>query len=156
MKRFSIVLLIRHPNIDPSEISEELKLDPYSSAKAGEPRVTPKGTLLPSISERSSWNHVFEYEVDTKFFEEMEKLLSRFILHKAFFLRISKESGSAQLYVNFPGDINQGDTAKPSMLKLMSELELHLGAEVFPNMNLRGKEELAKTKGITFITNKKN
>lgn len=154
MKRFSIVLLIRHPNIDPSVISDKLRLDPYSCAKAGEPKVTPKGTPLPGAWEWSSWNHVFEYETDKRFFEEMERLLARLTPHKDLFLKIAKEGGQSQLYFNFPGDVNQGDTAKPSMLKLMSEIELHLGVEVFPDMKPRHSKDFADVKGITFLTTK--
>lgn len=153
MKRFSIVLLIEHPSIDPRVISEELKLEPYAYATAGKPRVTPKGITLPDIiMERSRWNHVFEYEGDTRFFKEMERLLAQLASHKDFFLRITKEGGHAQLYFNLPGDVNQGDTAKPSMLKLIAELGLHLGMEVFPEWNPRDPKDYANVKGITFIT----
>lgn len=152
MKRFGIVLLIRHPSIDPKEISAELKLEPFSSCKAGDQKVTPKGTPLTGIWDRSSWNHVFEYEGDSGFFEETERLLAQFALHKDFFVRIAKEGGYAEIYLQLPGDVNQGSSVKPSVLKLMSELGLHLGAEVFPNANHRNSKDYADVKGITFIT----
>lgn len=118
----------------------------------GEPRAAPNGTPLPGCSDRNWWNHVFDYEVETRFFEQMERLLDQLALHKDFFLKIAKEGGNVQLYFNLPGEVNQGDTAKPSMLNLMSELELHLGVELFPDVNYRNSKEYADVKGITFIT----
>lgn len=140
MKRFSIVLLVRHPSIDPKEISAELRLEPFSSWKVGDLRTTPKGTALPGVREQSFWNHVFEYEGDSRFFEETERLLGQLALRKDFFVRIGKEGGYAEIYLQLPGDVNQGSSAKPSLLKLMAELGLHLGVEVFPDMPRRAKE----------------
>ena len=133
MKRFAIVLLVRHPSMDPKEISRELRLEAFSAWKAGDQIKTPKGTVLPGTRERSSWNHVFEYEGESKLFEEAERVLSRLASKKDFFGRITKEGGYAEIYFQLPGDINQGDSAKPSLLKLMAELGLHLGVEVFPH-----------------------
>jgi hypothetical protein len=152
MKRFSIVLLIRHPSIDPRVISEELNMDPYACGMVGKPKMTPKGNLVPGTYELSWWNHVFEYEVDTRFFEEMERLLAQLVSHKDFFLKINKEGGYSEISLNLPGAMNQGDTAKPSMLKLIAELGLHLGVEVFPEMNPRDSKDYTGTKGITFVS----
>jgi hypothetical protein len=146
MKRFSISLLIRHPNIDPKIISEELRLEPYACAKAGEPRVTPKGTPLQGVHDRSWWNHIFYYEGGVLFFEEAERLVHQLAAHKVFFLRIVEGKGDSTLYLQLPGDVNQGSTAKPSMLKLMAELELHLSAEVFPDCPLERDEHPGLTK----------
>lgn len=60
-------------------------------------------------------------------------MLSRLASRKDFFARIIKEGGYAEIYFQLPGDVNQGSSAKPSLLKLMAELGLHLGIEVFPH-----------------------
>ena len=151
MKRFSIVLLIRHPDIDPRIISDELKLEPYVSTKAGEPRVTPKGTSLSGVWERSSWNHLFEYEGDARLFEELEHLLVQFRSHKDFFLKIADEGGEVQLYFNVPGNINQADVANPSVLKDMLELKIHFGMEVFPEMSPRNPADYSGMRGVTLV-----
>lgn len=36
------------------------------------------------------------------------------------------------LIVNLPGDVNMGDNLEPETLRLMSELGITLGGEVFP------------------------
>ena len=70
MKRFAIVLLVRHPSMDPKEISRDLKLEAFSASKAGDQIKTPKGTVIPGTWERSSWNHVFEYEGESQFLKK--------------------------------------------------------------------------------------
>lgn len=145
-KRFSIVLLIRHPHIDPKKISEELRLEPYGHAKSGEPRMTLQGAPLPGVHERSWWNHIFYYEGDAGFFEEMEQLVNRLALHKDFFHRIANEGGSSELFFEFPGDVNQGNTAKPTLLTQIAELKLNLGLEIFPDSPLDRAEHVGLTK----------
>lgn len=147
MKRFSIVLFIKHPSIDPKVISAELSLEHYACGMAGKPKISPKGDPIPGIWEQSWWKHIFDYEGDRDFFDEIERLLDRFVSHKDFFHKINKEGGYSEIYLELPGEPNQGSSAKPSILKLMAELGLHLGIEVFPKMKPRS----SNTKGITFI-----
>ena len=42
------------------------------------------------------------------------------------------EGGRVSLTVNLPGDVNMGDNLEPDTLRLMSELGIELGVEVFP------------------------
>ena len=146
MEYFGIVLLIKHPSLDPALITSQLKLKPFSSAKAGEPRSTPKGTLLPGIWSETSWNHIFKYNRKLPLFDELERLLIQLSAHKGFFQKISNEGGHAEVYLQLPGKIHHGSSAKPSMLALITELGLHFGIEVFPEW---GKESHLPLKGIT-------
>jgi|GEM_PF-790759 len=52
---FQLSLRIRHPSIDPAEISRELKLDPEYSFKAGEPRESSSGSALTAVHSESYW-----------------------------------------------------------------------------------------------------
>jgi hypothetical protein len=151
MVRFSIVLLIKHPSIDPTVITKELKLDPYTCGMAGKPKMTPKGLPMPGIWQLSSWNHIFDYEGDQDFFDEIERLLIQFAPHKNFFHKIAKEGGYSEIYLQLPGNINQGSSVKPSVLKLMADIELKFGVEVFPESDRvrgdlapEGKGDIAK------------
>ncbi len=132
MKDFTIILLIRHPNIDPEDISRELKLEPRTVWKVGDQIRTPKGRVMSGHREYSSWTHVFERRTDSPFFEEVEHALSRLAPHKEFITRIINEGGYGEIYFQLPGQVNQGSSAKPSVLRLIADLGLYLGVEVFP------------------------
>jgi len=145
MKYFGVVLLIKHPSIDPAVISSELKLEAFRSWKAGESRATPTGTPLPGTWRDSSWNHVFSYKGERKFFDEIRQLLIQLLPHKDFLLKISNEGGRVEIYLQLPGDLNQGSSAEPAMLKEMAELGLYLGVEVFPEWG----DDPRNTVGVT-------
>jgi len=52
---FEISLRIRHPSIDPAQISRELRLQPEHCFKAGEPRESSSGSPLTSVHAESYW-----------------------------------------------------------------------------------------------------
>jgi hypothetical protein len=67
-RSFQVTLAIRHPSIDPNDISRAPALAPSRQAKAGQQRVAPTGELLNGTYQFSSWGHVF----DTKAVEPFE------------------------------------------------------------------------------------
>lgn len=133
MKRFAIILLIRHPNIDPAEISEVLGLQPHSSWKAGDNRFTPVGRPLQGTRQLTSWNYVKEWEGDYSFPKDLEKFVLQLVRHRSFFLRLAGEGARSEVYVQLPGDINQGGSIRPQVLTQIAELGFYFGIEVFPN-----------------------
>jgi hypothetical protein len=52
---FEISLRIRHPSIDPEQISRELKVEPEHSFKAGEPRESGSGNVLTATHSETYW-----------------------------------------------------------------------------------------------------
>lgn len=133
MKYSKVVLLIRHPNIDPEVISHELGLTPYRSWKVGEPRFTPKGTALSGVWKDSCWNHVFRTPGDIAFLEWVNTLVSRLYKHREFFSQLSSGGGDIFLNLGLPGIINQGGNLYPPTLRMLSDMEMSLGVEVFPD-----------------------
>jgi Domain of unknown function (DUF4279) len=134
MKPIDIVLLIRHPQMDPVNITRVLELEPTTSWKFGDQVKTPKGNLVPDIRKHTSWSHVFRITGNRPFFEEVEHILLGLKTHKEFFAKILGEGGFAEIYLQLPGQVNQGSSAKPSLLQSIADLGLHLGIEVFPEM----------------------
>jgi hypothetical protein len=132
MKQFSIVLLIRHPNIDPADISHILGLKPYTSWRSGDPRVTPRGTVLLGLHKSSTWNYIQEWRGEYSFANEIENFVLQLYQNKGFFLRLVNEKAHSEIFVQLPGNKSQGDSIKPEVLGKISELGLYFGAEVFP------------------------
>jgi hypothetical protein len=133
MRRFSIVLLIRHPSMDPKDISEALGLTPHSSWKAGEPRLTPRGTVLPGPHKLSSWNHIRQWAGDHSFAKEVENFVLELSVNRDFFTKLASEQARCELFVQLPGDASQGDSLSPSVLRQIHDLGLYFGVEVFPD-----------------------
>jgi hypothetical protein len=132
-KRFDIVLLIHHPNIDPGLVTAALGLKPHRAWKVGEPRFTPKGRLLPGTRRMSCWNHVFRYRGSEGFACQIDSVLERLLPAKEFFLEISDTGGMAQLYLQLPGDQNLGDELDWNILGKFVDLRLAFSVETFPD-----------------------
>jgi len=52
---FELALRIRHPSLDPAEITRELRLEPEHSFKAGDPRTSSSGIAAASVHAESYW-----------------------------------------------------------------------------------------------------
>ena len=132
-RRFKVILLIAHPNIDPKKISKVLSLAPHFSSHKGHAIVTPTGQILPSIARISKWNHIFKFNRTTTPIDiAIGNIAASLASHKAFFRKLARESGSAQLYVQLPGDVNNGSAITWELLQQLSDLRMGLGIEVFP------------------------
>jgi hypothetical protein len=59
---FEIRLLINHPSIDPTVITQELGREPNYSWRVGSPRKFSYGTPRPGVYEGSMWNHTVVVE----------------------------------------------------------------------------------------------
>jgi hypothetical protein len=134
MKRFEITLLIRHPNLDPAEITAELGLQPYQSWKAGSPRLTPKGAKLSGLHKDSCWNYVYHYKGKSNFGQSIDQILDKLSPHKVLFDRLQKTGGSSSLFLKLPGDTSIGDDLSCETLKKFVNLKIAFSVETFPDM----------------------
>ena len=87
--RYSIRLLIKHPNIDPARITNILRMKPSSFGKAGTPRVTSAGKILPGVHKESGWSSGYCVERNRLFFLDVVKLIDKLKPHKDFCTRSS-------------------------------------------------------------------
>jgi len=133
--RFRIILSIKHPNIDPALITERLGLLPMMSWKAGEQRMTPKGTVLQGKHKASAWGHSFHVYGDRLFFKSLCDFVGRLEQKADVLLNIHETGGAVMLVVQLPGDVNIGDQIGFSDMKRLFDLKISLGIEVFPNFN---------------------
>jgi hypothetical protein len=74
-RRFNVVLLIRHPDADPHEISREFSLQPHQVFKRGEARTLPNGNLSSGLATQSAWNHVFRHTAEHSIDDAVEAVL---------------------------------------------------------------------------------
>jgi Domain of unknown function (DUF4279) len=132
LRRYRIILLIRHPDIDAESISRELKLSPYAAYTAGRERMLPNGNTLPGLATQSSWNHIYHYSGEARLEDSIAEIITFLEGHGAFLRRLSLQGGTIELYIQLPGDVNVGGSVPWELLRKMSDLRISLGAEVFP------------------------
>ena len=78
------------------------------------------------------WSHVTRTEGRRHFFAGLRDLVRHLQPRHRFLKQWTAEGGRVSLTVNLPGDVNMGDNLEPDTLRLMSELGIELGVEVFP------------------------
>ena len=132
LERYTIRLLIKHPDLSPEEIGDRVGLTPNYFWKRGEPRRTLTGTALGGIRTETMWSHVTRTEGRRHFFAGLRDLVRHLQPRHRFLKQWTAEGGRVSLIVHLPGDINMGDDLEPETLQLMSELGIGLGVEVFP------------------------
>lgn len=55
MPAFELAIRIRHPSLDPADITSELHLEPEHSFKAGDPRTSSSGIAAAAVHAESYW-----------------------------------------------------------------------------------------------------
>jgi hypothetical protein len=138
---FDLSLRIRHPSIDPDEISDELKVEAEYSFRAGDPR--PSGSGISSVHGESYWVGPVgtddTVEVPLREFRLAQQRLAAATLrslgwalflrvthflnaHAALFRRIKSEGGQASLLVSIlPGQV-ESFSIGPEVSRILADL----------------------------------
>jgi hypothetical protein len=137
---FMMSLRIRHPRIDPTEITRVLGIEPQHGWRAGDLRRDPKGDELGGTHRESYWmgclmtmpalarDHV---SVET----ELEHTLGTLRRCFHFLETLKTEGGSAELHVSLYARAEFRLEFLPESLALIGRLGLAVVLEVKPNPN---------------------
>jgi hypothetical protein len=129
-RRFHVELFIKHPAIDPADISAALGLEAHSAQRVGDPRTTPKGTPVSGNYWDTRWRHCVECSVPDQWYAaEVTRLLDRLEPHKAFFANLKSTGGNACVIIHFFSDGYLSDEIPHATLAKLVELGLDLGIE---------------------------
>ncbi len=131
--RFGIRLLIKHPDIDPATITNELGLKPNLSWLEGDKRTSPLGTQLTGNYLQSAWGWSKRIDQKRDFFKEIANLGVLLQSRETFIASIIESGGNVMAIVNLPGDINIGSILNWSDMQRLAALRIDLGIEVFPD-----------------------
>jgi hypothetical protein len=134
MNILSISLRFRHPSQDLNYLSTLLDMPCSRSWLAGSSRQTPRGDKLPGIYDYSYWYTRLEFPAKNAFKEQIEGILNRLLSVKDALAGFRQSGGGTEIYIQFPGSVNNGDTIPSDILKIMGDLGVDLILEVFPNM----------------------
>ena len=130
--RYCIIFRIRHPDLDPTEITTALGWEPEHSWKAGDQAVTPKGTRLPSRRSDGLWSCSFEFRGRSNIAQNLDRLLNQLLEHKELFDHLNKMQARSAFYLQMAGQTNNGDRISCAILRKLADLQVELEFEVFP------------------------
>lgn len=132
--RYSVSLTIKHPSLDPAQITRALGITPRHAWLAGTPRETPAGTSLPGTYPNSYWVASEVVRGQRSFFKGAVSMLERLEAASAFILSITDSGGTVSINVNLFGGENISSVIDWSTLLRFAALRVDLGVEVFPTM----------------------
>lgn len=130
---FPISLRLRHPALDPEQITEALGIAPKRCWKAGEPRRTPAGTPLAGTNRDSYWTaSLAAGRWPLKLDEAICDVLKTLVRHRSFLHRVRSEGGKVELFVGWFFESQSGDSLTHQCLALAGDLQIDLSFDVYP------------------------
>jgi hypothetical protein len=128
-----ISLRLRHPSLDPSEITSALQLNPSSSGRAGEARTSPSGRQLQGQNQESYWTArlIEDRWPPVGLPDLLGRVLGQLAPHRSFFHEIRSQGGTVELFVGWFFDGNSGDVFDCDLLARMADLKIDLSLDVY-------------------------
>lgn len=126
---FTVSLRIRHPTIDPAEITQTLGIEPQHSWKAGEGRRAAQGQRLEGNYRESYWIGEFrELDAGLRGVVATEAVLLQAVVllrrSQPFLTRLQSEGATVELFVEVVGSTEFTLGLSPQLLSLLSKAGL--------------------------------
>jgi len=128
MQLYSYILDLRiwHPTLDPDLVTRTLGLEPSIAWRAGDPRKTPKGTVLEGVRSEGYWSaNPFSYgwreSTDAQVEDALEELITYLSPYEDFLREIS-QGGAVRIWVSSQGNRNYALELPPSMLSRLASV----------------------------------
>jgi hypothetical protein len=126
---FTVSLRIRHPAIDPAEITQTLGIEPQHSWKAGESRRAAQGQRLEGSYRESYWIGEFrELDAGLRGVVATEAVLLQAVVllrrSQPFLTRLQSEGATVELFVEVVGSTEFTLGLSPQLLSLLSKAGL--------------------------------
>jgi hypothetical protein len=135
---FTMSLHIRHPSVDPAQITRTLGIEPQHTWRAGEPRKDPSGSKLEGCYRESFWMgrlmpepELASDQVDME--SELLRTLAQLRRAMSFLEGLKNDGGTAELNVSLFARADFRLEFLPETLGLLGRLGLTLTLDVKPH-----------------------
>jgi hypothetical protein len=137
---FTLSLRVRHPAIEPTEITQALGIEPQHTWKAGEPRRSPGGDSLEGTYRESYWIGQLMNEPQlssdlVSLERALRQTLAQLRRSHPFLEGINTDGGVAELHVSIFARENFRLDLSAESLALLSKLGLAVAIDVHPNLS---------------------
>jgi hypothetical protein len=132
--RYKISLRVRHPSMDPAEITCMLRYPPSRSWSAHERRSTPSSETLEGAWPETYWTaKVTAGEWPGKDLPAaIAELLDQLESSRGFLAKIRSEGGAVELFVGWFFDGQSGEVFDCGLLARIADLKIDLSLDVYP------------------------
>lgn len=122
---FTVSLTIRHPSIDPREITRTVGFEPQHSWQAGDMRRTAQGQPLEGTYHESYWTGEFrELDSSLRGVVEIEAVLLAAVVQlrrsQAFLSRLQAEGATVELFIEVVGGTEFTFSLSPQLLSMLA------------------------------------
>ncbi len=128
---YAVSLRFFSKTVDLGDVCLQLNLNPKWLYKMGEPRVSPKGTLLGGVYDCSYCSVSLEPHESEELHETLERVAVGLMQYKNVFQAIRRDGGRAEFFIGWYSTGNTGDTFDSELLKNLGELEIDLAFDVY-------------------------
>jgi hypothetical protein len=140
-ENFTVSLSIRHPSIDPQEITQALGFEPQHSWKAGERRRTAQGQLLEGTYHESYWTGEFgELDASLRGVVEVEAVVLQALVQlrrsQKFLTRLQSEGATLELYVEVAGGNEFTFVLSPQLTSMLARSGVSVALKVHADAQL--------------------
>lgn len=128
---FSVSLRVFSQTVNPSEICEQLGLEPKWKHTIGEPRTNPKGILLGGLYDCSYCSFSLIRQGDEELHEMLDRVADGLLQHENLFHRIRDSSGRTELFIGWYSSGNTGDSFSNVLLSKLGALRIDVALDVY-------------------------
>jgi hypothetical protein len=128
---FRVSLRLHHPAMDPDEITSKLNMTPRFKWKAGEKRVTAKGTALDGFRESSYWYSNLVRHPDETLSDALRENLKALEPAGEFLDHFCRTGGSIEYFIGWFSASNSGETFDWELLQKLAQRRISLALDVY-------------------------
>jgi hypothetical protein len=132
--QYNVSFHIRHPSIDPADITRALAVVPTRSSCVGEPRKTPAGTPLAGVYPDTHWYREYAHSPEALLGSFLEVLIKDLARHASFLHKLREDGGSSWISVGWYTGVNSGEQFSSNLLKQMGNLDIDLWLDVYSDV----------------------
>lgn len=112
---YKVALVIKHPTIDPGDISRALSLVPSSQSKVG----------------FTTWVHAFDTDGVTELADIFYPIIERLQTHASYFLELIRQDGSVELFCEIFAARNWEEGFHHTVLRRLADMGVDLHLDVY-------------------------